>query len=58
VILSGSFIVYSKKIILFKDFLSLEIPGKRKLDAFSARFFFTPSRNASNKTLPINLINT
>ena len=30
-ILSGSFIVYSKKILLFKDFLSLEILGKKKL---------------------------
>jgi len=38
VILSGSFIVNSKKIFLFKDFLPREILGKKKLDALSARF--------------------
>jgi hypothetical protein len=57
VILSGSFIVYSKKILLFKDFLSLEILGKKKLDALSARFFLLQAGMPQKKHSLI-LINT
>jgi hypothetical protein len=52
VILSGSFIVYSKKILLFNDFLPLETLGKRKLDAFSARFFLLQAGMPQTKHFP------